>query len=133
MEILIVVVILGILAAVVVPHLTSATTDSRQKAIESQLQTLRRQIELYRLEHAEALPDLSTGWTAMTATHDFNGKPLGPYVATEPQNVLNGLSNVTVGDGTSPAATACGYVYDFTGTGQIFATDADGKTIYLPN
>lgn len=133
MEILIVVVILGILAAIVVPQFTSATADSRKTSIKSQLQTLRRQIELYKLEHAEALPDLSTGWDAMAGTHDFNGKPLGPYVATVPRNVLNDLSNVTLGDGTSAATTTCGYVYDYTGTGQIFATDTDGLTIYVPN
>ena len=43
-EILIVVIILGILAAIVIPQFTSASSDARQSSLTSQLQTLRSQV-----------------------------------------------------------------------------------------
>jgi general secretion pathway protein G len=46
-EILIVVVILGILAAIVIPQFTSATQDAQGGNIASQISTLQRQVELY--------------------------------------------------------------------------------------
>ena len=49
-EILIVVVILGILAAVVVPQFTSAADDANDATVRSQLQTLRSQVELYKAQ-----------------------------------------------------------------------------------
>ena len=48
-EILIVVVILGILAAMVIPQFTAATNDARAGNLKAQLATLNRQIELYRI------------------------------------------------------------------------------------
>jgi len=54
-EILIVVIILGILAAIVIPQFTSASQDARKNSLTSQLQTLRSQLELYKLQHLDAL------------------------------------------------------------------------------
>src|SRR5439155_7417651 len=50
-EILIVVIIVGILPAIVIPQFTSASQDVRKNSRVSQLQTLRSQIELYKLQH----------------------------------------------------------------------------------
>ncbi|MEY3143651.1 MAG: PilD-dependent protein PddA [Planctomycetota bacterium] len=55
-EILIVVVILGILAAIVVPQFTNASQEATASSIRSQLQTLRGQIELYRVRNGGTLP-----------------------------------------------------------------------------
>src|SRR5712671_3629272 len=55
-EILIVVIILGILAAIVIPQFTNASQDARESSLLSQLQTLRSQIELYKLQHKDKLP-----------------------------------------------------------------------------
>jgi general secretion pathway protein G len=79
-EILIVVVILGILAAIVVPQFTSATQDSQAGNIKSQLGTLQRQIELYQAKN-NAYPT----WAG--ATH--NGWDLlvtGGYIKEAPSN-----------------------------------------------
>ena len=46
-EILLVVVILGILAAIVVPHFTNAADDASISSARTQLQSMRSQIELY--------------------------------------------------------------------------------------
>src|SRR5438105_15431211 len=60
-EILIVVIILGILAAIVIPQFTSASQDARKNSLASQLQTLRSQIELYKLQHLDNLPSALVG------------------------------------------------------------------------
>src|SRR5580700_2053428 len=46
-EILIVVIILGILAAIVIPQFTNASQQAMKSSTQSQLQTLRSQIQLY--------------------------------------------------------------------------------------
>ena len=55
-EILIVVVILGILAAIVVPQFASASQDAIKSALQSQMQTISAQVELYRVQNAGQLP-----------------------------------------------------------------------------
>ena len=55
-EILIVVVILGILAAIVVPQFSNASQEATASSIRSQLQTIRGQVELFRVRNAGALP-----------------------------------------------------------------------------
>ena len=50
-EILIVVVILGILAAIIIPQFTDAAQDAGASSARSQLQTMRSQIELYRVQN----------------------------------------------------------------------------------
>src|SRR5437868_6507714 len=52
-EILIVVIILGILAAIVIPQFTSASQDARKNSLTSQLQTIKAQTELARLQHLD--------------------------------------------------------------------------------
>jgi len=76
-EILIVVVILGILAAIVVPQFTNASQEATSSSIRSQLQTLRGQIELYRVRNGGALP---------LGFDDLMSPPAGqaPYLTQEP-------------------------------------------------
>ena len=76
-EILIVVVILGILAAIVIPQFTNASQEATASSIRSQLQTLRGQIELFRVRNGGDLPaDFA----------DLLAPPAGqaPYLAQEP-------------------------------------------------
>ena len=49
-EILIVVVILGILAAIVIPQFTDASQQAMESSVVTQLQTLRSQIELHNIQ-----------------------------------------------------------------------------------
>ena len=55
-EILIVVIILGILAAIVIPQFSNASTDAKKNSLTSQLQTMRSQMELYKLQHNDKCP-----------------------------------------------------------------------------
>ena len=130
-EILIVVIILGILAAIVIPQFTNASTDARRSSTASLLHTLRAQIELYKIQHGDNLPDLVTNWEPLTKTSTYAGTTFGPYMQQVPKNPLNGQSGVLNGDGTAaPTGATTGFVYDrgtltagrYTGTGKIWAT-----------
>ena len=50
-ELLIVVIILGILAAVVIPQFSSASAEAREAAIMTDLAAIRNAIELYYVQH----------------------------------------------------------------------------------
>src|SRR3982751_3820341 len=74
-EILIVVIILGILAAIVIPQFTNASQDARKNSLTSQLQTMRSQVELYKLQHLDQLPPaLITGGVGATAWGEMTVK-----------------------------------------------------------
>ena len=62
-EILIVVVILGILAAIVIPQFTDASDQANVASMKSQLQTMRSQIELFRIQDVVAY----TAWNPVAA------------------------------------------------------------------
>src|SRR5881398_3612853 len=85
-EILIVVIILGILAAIVIPQFTNASEDARKANMRSQLQTLRSQVELYKLQHRDTIPTVANFWTVLTTKTDDTGTAsaaataFGPYM-----------------------------------------------------
>jgi len=98
-EILIVVIILGILAAIVIPQFTEASNDARESALASDLQTVRSQVELFKVQHCELLPgdDGSGSFTAarfgqhLTQKTDQDGTinasgQYGPYLQKFPTN-----------------------------------------------
>jgi general secretion pathway protein G len=113
-EILIVVVILGILAAIVIPQFTSASTEAKESALVSDLQAVRSQIELYKIHHNDNLPGTQGGvdfQTAMTSKTNQDGVVdtsggtdptfrFGPYMREIPLNPFNDLNTVEV-DGTA--------------------------------
>jgi general secretion pathway protein G len=136
-EILIVVIILGILAAIVIPQFSNASTAAKTSAVQSTAQSLRQQVALYKLQHNDVLPPAGAAfWTQMTTATG----PCGPYMQSIPANSLNGstvvLDSAVVFDPvtlTAAAASTCGYVYDFTGgTGRIWGTDAQGLKLVGP-
>ena len=88
-EILIVVVILGILAAIVVPQFTNATQDAQGGNIQAQLDTLNNQIELWKARHNGQLPNGGTlpgyDWQSMIVA--VAGDPnSGGYIKAPPRN-----------------------------------------------
>ena len=113
-EILIVVIILGILAAVVIPQFTEASNDARASALESDLQTVRSQIELWKIQHLDALPGNVTGVTMqdqLTGKTDQDGTlnasgAFGPYLQAFPTNPYTNTN--TVG---ASAAVGQGWIY----------------------
>jgi general secretion pathway protein G len=127
-ELLIVVVILGILAAVVVPQFTDASSDAKLSALQTNLQTILGQLQLYKLQHNETWPALATFTAQMTQASKADGTtaapgtagfPYGPYLLSSiPNNPYTGTN--TVGDG---AADSSAWYYD-EDTGVFRANDA---------
>ncbi|MCK4873670.1 MAG: type II secretion system protein [Phycisphaerales bacterium] len=117
-EILIVVVILGILAAIVVPQFTNASQSATVASIESQLQTIRGQLELYRIQEAgHAYPDLVTNqWADLTGNE---------YLQDDPVNPWTGTSTIAIAE-----AAGVGWVW-IAGTGTLTAAyfDEDTRTL----
>jgi len=119
-EILIVVVLLGILAAIVIPTVANSASSARQSALATNIQLLRRFILVYKGQHLEVGPGYpngniaaapteqafveqatmssnAAGQTAAVGTPGFNR---GPYMQKIPANPLNGRSTVQMlGDG----------------------------------
>ena len=130
-EILIVVVILGILAAIVIPQFTDASTQAKVSSCKSDLQSVRSQIQLYKIQHNDYYPGTSASGTqvgfvlAMTAYTLIDGATssagvadtYGPYLQQMPTNPWNNSSAIT--------GTGAGWSYSTT-TGAFAA--ADGGT-----
>ena len=70
-EILIVVVILGILAAIVIPQFTQASTEAKENSLCSNLQSLRSQIELYKCQHNDTAPAFADFENQMIYLHRY--------------------------------------------------------------
>lgn len=121
-ELLIVVVILGILAAVAIPHFRGETNDAKQAALDQDLAIMNKALELYRLEHAGAYPGTiggETSWgtfaTQMTAQTDKYGKPgsrYGPYLRTGiPLNPFTATRTGAI-KGAPKIAAGTAWIYD---------------------
>ena len=106
-EIMIVVTIIGILAAVTIPVFSTASDDSKLGNLKTNLQTIRAQIELYKMQHNETYPTSATtfvnqmtlasksdGTTAAIGTAGFN---LGPYLQSIPNNPYTDTNTVGTG------------------------------------
>lgn len=149
-ELLIVITILGILAAIVVPRFTSASVQTKENAMKEDLRRVRTQIELFKAQHnglnpGEFFPsgpapsggeftmiftrytDVN-GFASMVKSEDYR---FGPYLPSFPTNPMNGLSDVRVGafDGESFDGLT-GWLYD-PATGRfapnLVGEDSSGK------
>ncbi|HEX8911523.1 MAG TPA: prepilin-type N-terminal cleavage/methylation domain-containing protein [Humisphaera sp.] len=137
-EILIVVIILGILAAIVMPQFSTASTEARLSTMKEELRFLRTQVQAFKLQHLDTPPGFPNGDTTadpteavftaqLTQYSDETGATraaatptyrYGPYLSALPTNPFNGRSGVWVVTGTTmPAADAskpCGWIYNAT-------------------
>ncbi len=126
-EVLIVVTILGLLAAIVAPQFTEATDEAMATTVQGQLQTVRRQIELYNAQNPTTPYDeftpVATFWNPLVA---------GDYVHGEPRNPLQNGS-VVVGAAPAPGT---GWVWAMLGgdpwTLNLYAVDESGAFFTNP-
>jgi len=132
-EILIVVIILGILAAIVIPQFTNASTDAKKSNMASQDQTIKSQISLYMLQHNDTAPALSGGglgdasWDALCSTSVVGSTTFGPYLPNAPVNPLTNSSTVvTFTPGTAPTASTANGWYYYATTGEFHGADSLG-------
>ncbi len=127
-EILIVVVILGILAAIVIPQFTEASTEAKTSSLCTDLQTMRSQIELYKIQHNDLLPGAGTASFQDALTGQTNiagavGTDYGPYIQQIPTNQFNDLNTIDIGaDDTALGGGNCGWHFNST-TGGFHADD----------
>ncbi len=123
-ELLIVVIILGILAAVVIPQFSDASTDTKYSSLGTNLATIRGQIELYKLQHNGTYPALATFANQMTKKTDADGTvneaagKFGPYLQRIPNNPFTNTNDVS----TDAAGPTKAWYYNAT-TGEFKAND----------
>ena len=107
-EVIIVVLILSILAALVVPQFTSADSETRENSTKMNSFRIRQQLELYRQQHTVGYPPLATFAAQMLDSSDADGNTappgtpgfrFGPYLRSIPENPFTG-SNTVGGDFT---------------------------------
>jgi prepilin-type N-terminal cleavage/methylation domain-containing protein len=113
-EIMIVVVLLGVLAAIVIPAIGSSSSAARSSALATDLNLLRRFVLVYKSHHLEISPGYPDGdasamptneafkdqatlvskATGETAARGTPGFKYGPYLSQMPVNPFNGLDTV---------------------------------------
>jgi general secretion pathway protein G len=124
-EILIVVVILGILAAIVVPQFSNASHVARENTLKDELRYLRTQIAVFKAQHRDSPPGYPGGSTAGSPTEALfiaqmtkysNARcatvdagdaahPLGPYLQKMPTNPLTNVAKVLIVANGAPMPT----------------------------
>jgi prepilin-type N-terminal cleavage/methylation domain-containing protein len=129
-EILIVVVLLGVLAAIVIPAVANCSTSARETTLAANLNLLRRFVMVYTSQHKEVAPGyldgntsaaatdaafrnqalLSSNTQGQTAARGTSGYTWGPYLSKMPANPFNGLDTV-----------------EMLGVGEAFPATADGS------
>ncbi len=157
LEVLVVVIILGILAAVVVPQLSTASTAAKTSMLADDIRTARTQIMAFKGQHfgvAPGYPDLDEAQApteeafldhmtqATTPEGDVAppgtaGYDYGPYMSIFPTNPVNGKATVHVlGDGENMPASADdshGWIYQpfsVTLTADATGVDQNGKRYF---
>jgi len=140
-EILIVVIILGILAAIVIPQFTQASTEAKVSSLRTNLQTIRSQLLLYKMQHdGEAYPtdfvDQMTKYTNAAGTHADAPDPdtgiiLGPYLQSIPVNPVTNKNTVVEVTGAATAFTETeGGGWWFNSTTGVFKADVTTSAIH---
>lgn len=133
MEIMIVVAILGVLAALAVPQFASATSESRSNSIRMNLRHIRLQLTIYWQDHDATYPTLADFVDQLTTSSDMSGftaavgtagYPFGPYLDVIPKNSNTGTNTISAG----AIGTSAWYYDDF--TGDFLANDSAETAAY---
>jgi len=134
-EILIVVTILCIIATIVIPQFSAAGEEAKLSTLVSDLQTIRSQIQLYKLQHNSELPTkngltFEKAITRYTKADSTLAKPqapgdgvYGPYLHKIPKNAFNNSNVISTGTGTPSGDASSGWYFNIT-TGSFNANDS---------
>ena len=122
-EILIVVVILGIVAAIVVPELSSASRQARESVLKDSVRFMREQVTRYQIQHDDDAPGYPPGGdtTQVPTEADFisqmtrysdalgntaaaysNTFKYGPYLTKIPENPLSSKNGILLVPNDTP-------------------------------
>ena len=136
-EILIVVAILGIMAAIVIPTFRGHIQEAKEAAAKDSLRILRNAIELYASQHNNVPPGYTNDNPAMNLSSNtfyiqivFKGK----YLSKLPENPINGDVRVILvkNSGTFPAQAdgLTGWIYQpATKTIRVNSPGTDSKGV----
>lgn len=130
-EILIVVVILGILAAIVMPQFANARREAAQGTTVYELEKLRRAVDVYLARHDNRAPEVVEGdgtWGELISTSGeyLKSAPLNPYVGE-----VNARRIVIRNTPDDTYHMDYGWIYDDT-TGRIWAASFDENDQPIP-
>lgn len=114
-EVMIVVVILGILAAIVIPQVAGASQEALKSALARQLQSINDIIELYRVNNEGSLPTsdpvspfgAAGGWGVLVSNGYLKEAPFNGYTGG---NVV-GVGTTEAAAAALPQGTAEGWQY----------------------
>lgn len=133
-ELVIVIVIVGILAAIAIPRFTNAGESTTDAAVAADLDTLRKAIDLYHGEHLGKYPDLARVGEQLTQYSDVHGNVsatrtgaycYGPYVRAIPAlKVGPNLGSTGI---SAAAGSNVGWVYDETKGHITAAADTNDR------
>lgn len=136
-ELVIVVVIVGLLAAIAIPRFSRGAAGATDSALSGDLTVLRNAIEMYGAEHNGTYPAAATFAAQLTQYSNLAGAtsaakdsdyPYGPYLHAVPALKVGaavgatGIKAVTAAPTAQDADTTVGWLYN-PSTGQVYAND----------
>ncbi len=133
-ELVIVVVIAGIIAAIAVPRVSGYAARAKERRVVADMGTLQKAAEMFSAEHGGLPVGEQVGGSSVTSgvlqlrmtqrtAYDGTGvgdTVFGPYLRSFPENALNGMATVRVGGAAAGAGTH-GWHYDT--TAHLFSSD----------
>ena len=136
-ELVIVIVIIGLLAAIAVPRFQQGASGADSAALTSNLRTLREALELYKVEHGKYPDDKSTIEAQLTQFSDIDGNTsatkggdfvYGPYISKIPALPVGDNAGKTgiVDSGLPGAVATAGWWYNKS-TGELRANLANDQ------
>jgi prepilin-type N-terminal cleavage/methylation domain-containing protein len=126
-ELMIVVAIIGILAAIAIPKFADLVTKSKESAVKGSLGSLRSAISIYYSDTEGIFPDGSAGNLAASLTTNGKYLMLIPNIGIpKPANHNNG--NTVVTTVADPAGAAQWYYCSSQGFAAVSCTHTDTKT-----
>lgn len=135
-EYLVLAVLLGILASIIVPHVSGVNAKSKTSQLATALRRVRTRIESYALHHNGRFP-AARGENFATFLHRMAKKTnpdggagieFGPYLQRLPVNPFNGSPNVRI-DGAPAGANIAGWRFNTT-TGAFQADDSPEHAMF---
>lgn len=135
-EILVFTLLLGILASIVVPHISGVNADGPTSVLATDLRRMRYRIECYKLHHNGQLPaekgeNFAHFLQRMAKKTDADGDAgveFGPYLQRLPVNPFSDSPTVRI-DGAPAGANIGGWRFD-TVTGAFQADDSPAHAMF---
>lgn len=134
LELVIVVVIIGIIAAIAVPRMSRASAGASDKALAGNLAVLRNAIDMYGAEHTGTYPAAGTIVNQLTLYTDNNGGTAavsdathiyGPYIRSSPPLPVG----ANKGDTGIAAADAAGVGWIYTASTGAIRANCDANEV----